>query len=132
MAPRNKLSADNISNIRRLAIFIPLKISFSFDICHQLQIVSLSKRMKFLIVFVAFFGLAFGSDLFTGSWKEDQYKRENLGDYLYERGTFFLFFHYVWTSMSDMVKYRAAIWSFLNHTALYFTMSDIVHENFWN
>ena len=44
--------------------------------------------MKFLIVFVAFFGLAFGSDLFTGSWKEDQYKRENLGDYLYERGTF--------------------------------------------
>ena len=94
MVPRSKLSADNISNIRRLAIFIPLKISFSFDICHQLQIVSLSKRMKFLIVFVAFFGLAFGSDLFTGSWKEDQYKRENLGDYLYERGTFLLFFHY--------------------------------------
>ena len=92
MVPRSKLSADNISNIRRLAIFIPLKISFSFDICHQLQIVSLSKRMKFLIVFVAFFGLAFGSDLFTGSWKEDQYKRENLGDYLYERGTFFYSF----------------------------------------
>ena len=90
MVLRSKLSADNISNIRRLAIFIPLKISFSFDICHQLQIVSLSKRMKFLIVFVAFFGLAFGSDLFTGSWKEDQYKRENLGDYLYERGTFFI------------------------------------------
>ena len=91
---KSKLSVNNISNIRRLAIFIPLKISFSFDICHQLQIVSLSKRMKFLIVFVAFFGLAFGSDLFTGSWKEDQYKRENLGDYLYERGTFLLFFHY--------------------------------------
>ena len=34
------------------------------------------------------------TDLFTGSWKEDQYKRENLGDYLYERGTFLLFFHY--------------------------------------
>ena len=31
-----------------------------------------------------------------------------------------------WT-MSDMVKYRAAIWSFLKLTALYFTMSDIVH-----
>ena len=29
-----------------------------------------------------------------------------------------------WT-MSDMVKYRAAIWSFLRLTALYFTMSDI-------
>ena len=30
--------------------------------------------------------------------------------------------------MSDMVKYRAAIWSFLKLTALYFTMSDIVHQ----
>ena len=29
--------------------------------------------------------------------------------------------------MSDMVKYRAAIWSILKLTALYFTMSDIVH-----
>ena len=36
----------------------------------------------------------------------------------------------LWT-MSDMVKYRAAIWSFLNLTALYFTMSDIVHTA-WN
>ena len=26
-----------------------------------------------------------------------------------------------------MVKYRAAIWSFLKLTALHFTMSDIVH-----
>ena len=58
--------------------------SLSFD--HQLQIVRSSKRMKFLIIFVAFFGLAFGSDLFVGSWKEDQYKREGLGDYIYERG----------------------------------------------
>ena len=32
-----------------------------------------------------------------------------------------------WT-MSDMVKCRAAIWSFLKLTALYFTMSDIVHR----
>ena len=31
----------------------------------------------------------------------------------------------IWT-MSDMVKYRATIWSFLKLTALYFTMSDIV------
>ena len=31
-----------------------------------------------------------------------------------------------WTK-SNMVKYRAAIWSFLKLTALYFTMSDIVH-----
>ena len=31
-----------------------------------------------------------------------------------------------WT-MSDMVKYRAAIWSFLKLKALYFTVSDIVH-----
>ena len=31
-----------------------------------------------------------------------------------------------WT-MSDMVKYRAAIWSFLKLTALYFAKSDIVH-----
>ena len=31
--------------------------------------------------------------------------------------------------MSDMVKYRAAIWSFLKLTALHFTMSDIVHGN---
>ena len=30
-----------------------------------------------------------------------------------------------------MVKYRAAIWSFLKLTALYFTMSDIVHTA-WN
>ena len=30
--------------------------------------------------------------------------------------------------MSDMVKYRATIWSFLKLTALYFTMSEIVHE----
>ena len=44
--------------------------------------------MKFLIVFVAFFGLAFGSDLFVGSWKEDQYKREGLSDYIYERGMY--------------------------------------------
>ena len=29
--------------------------------------------------------------------------------------------------MSDMVKYRAAIWAFLKPTALYLTMSDIVH-----
>ena len=29
--------------------------------------------------------------------------------------------------MSDMVKYSADIWSFLKLTALYFTMSDIVH-----
>ena len=29
--------------------------------------------------------------------------------------------------MSDMVKYGAAIWTFLKLTALYFTMSDIVH-----
>ena len=28
--------------------------------------------------------------------------------------------------MSDVVKYRTAIWSFLKLTALYFTMSDIV------
>ena len=27
-----------------------------------------------------------------------------------------------------MVKYRVAIWSFLKLTALYFTMSDIVHS----
>ena len=27
-----------------------------------------------------------------------------------------------------MVKYMAAIWSFLKLTALYFTMSDIVHK----
>ena len=53
---------------------------------YQLQIVRSSKRMKFLIIFVAFFGLALGSDLFVGSWKEDQYKREGLGDYIYERG----------------------------------------------
>ena len=33
----------------------------------------------------------------------------------------------LWT-MSDMVKYRAAIWSFLKLMALYFTMSDIVHQ----
>ena len=32
------------------------------------------------------------------------------------------------TLMSDMVKYRADIWSFLQLTALYFTMSDILHE----
>ena len=31
-----------------------------------------------------------------------------------------------WT-MSHMVKFRAAIWSFLKLTALYFTMCDIVH-----
>ena len=29
--------------------------------------------------------------------------------------------------MSDMVKYRAVIWSFLKLTAQYFTMFDIVH-----
>ena len=29
-----------------------------------------------------------------------------------------------------MVKYRAAIWSFLKLTGLYFTMSDIVHKEF--
>ena len=70
-------------------------------VCHSIRsmfgllgLYNFGKRMKFLIIFVAFFGLAFGSDLFTGSWKEDQYKRENLGDYLYERGTFLLFFHY--------------------------------------
>ena len=34
-----------------------------------------------------------------------------------------------WT-MSDMVKYRAAIWSFLKLTAPYFIMSDIVHKNY--
>ena len=28
----------------------------------------------------------------------------------------------------NMVKYRVAIWSFLKLTALYFTMSDIVHS----
>ena len=33
-----------------------------------------------------------------------------------------------WT-MSDMVKYRAALWSFFNSLPLYFTMSDIVHSN---
>ena len=32
-----------------------------------------------------------------------------------------------WT-MPDMVKYRAAIWSFLKLTALYFTISHIVHS----
>ena len=32
--------------------------------------------------------------------------------------------------MSDMVKYGAAIWSFLKLTAPYYTMSDIVHENY--
>ena len=31
-----------------------------------------------------------------------------------------------WT-MSDMVKYRATIWSFLKSMALYFTMFVIVH-----
>ena len=30
--------------------------------------------------------------------------------------------------MSDMVKYRAAIWSFLKVTALYFTMLSIDKE----
>ena len=34
--------------------------------------------------------------------------------------------------MSDMVKYRAAIWSFLKLTALYFTMSDIVHKDLYS
>ena len=34
-----------------------------------------------------------------------------------------------WT-MSDMVKYRAAIWSFLKLTALYLTISDIVYIPF--
>ena len=62
------------------------QIYITYIILHQLQIVRSSKRMKFLIVFVAFFGLAFGSDLFVGSWKEDQYKREGLSDYIYERG----------------------------------------------
>ena len=36
---------------------------------------------------------------------------------------------YLWT-MSDMVKYRAAIWSFFKLTALYFTMSiDLLLQN---
>jgi hypothetical protein len=30
--------------------------------------------------------------------------------------------------MSEMVKYRATIWSFLKLMALFFTMSDIVHN----
>ena len=44
--------------------------------------------MKFLVVFVALFGLSVASDLFVGSWKEDQYQREGLGEYIYERGTY--------------------------------------------
>ena len=35
-----------------------------------------------------------------------------------------------WT-LSDMAKYRAAIWSFLKLTTLYFTMFDIVHRSCW-
>ena len=72
----------------RLEVFILYILVIHYITLHQLQIVRSSKRMKFLIVFVAFFGLAFGSDLFVGSWKEDQYKREGLSDYIYERGIY--------------------------------------------
>ncbi len=43
---------------------------------------------KILLVFVGLCGLAIAdnSDLFVGRWKEDQYKREGLNDYLYYRG----------------------------------------------
>ena len=44
-------------------------------------------KMKVLVVFTAFIGLALGNgDIFVGKWKEDQYQRENFGDYLYQRG----------------------------------------------
>ncbi len=45
---------------------------------------------KILLVFVGLIGLAIAdnSDLFVGRWKEDQYKREGLNDYLYYRGEF--------------------------------------------
>ena len=55
---------------------------------HQFDFAFQRKKMKLLVVFVAIFGLALGSELdrFVGNWKEDQYKREGLADYLYYRG----------------------------------------------
>ena len=77
----------NFLKLKNYCIHIIYYISYiQYITLYQLQIVRSSKRMKFLIIFVAFFGLALGSDLFVGSWKEDQYKREGLGDYIYERG----------------------------------------------
>merc|ERR1712018_664395 len=37
-------------------------------------------------IFLTLIGLAFGSDLFVGSWKEDQDQRQGRSDYLYYRG----------------------------------------------
>lgn len=42
--------------------------------------------MKSFVLFSAIIALAYANDPFVGSWKEDQYQRQNLNDYLYARG----------------------------------------------
>merc|ERR1712014_385216 len=44
------------------------------------------KNMKIAIaLFIAFFGVVNCNDLFIGQWKEDQYKRTGLNDFLWAR-----------------------------------------------
>ena len=45
-------------------------------------------KAQILIVFFGLCGLGFATnpDLFVGRWKENQYKRQGLNDYLYYRG----------------------------------------------
>ena len=43
--------------------------------------------MNSFVLFSAILALAYATeDPFVGSWKEDQYQRQNLNDYLYARG----------------------------------------------
>ena len=67
-------------------------------------------------------------DVLTLALQEDLITKETSTVFLVKRVAICIRLFNPWT-MSDMVKYRAAIWSFLKLTALYFTMSDIVHRD---
>ena len=41
------------------------------------------------IILITLLSIASANDLFLGSWKEDQYKRQNLDNFLYQRGKSF-------------------------------------------
>merc|ERR1739848_502196 len=48
-------------------------------------IISSSIKMK-IVIFFTLLSLSLASDLYVGSWKEDNTQRQNLNDYLYYRG----------------------------------------------
>ena len=72
-----------ISSTKTPTLLLPTPKIIQLSISHRLTNII----MNSFVLFSAILALAYATeDPFVGSWKEDQYQRQNLNDYLYARG----------------------------------------------